>query len=122
MKDWKGNVIKVGDIIQIFEFEDMFAGSTMKLGFCGQEGFQEIGSVKLKKHDRWLLLQTFEIIKPEMDGSIICFNWTRDVETPKECPLDSIGWNVCLSNNHAICIKDVSNNEMEHFLHCQKIG
>lgn len=123
MKDWKGNEIKVGDTVCVYQFEDMFAGSKCTFGFIGENGFEQIGEpFELKKHQYWVLVRCLKIVEPVNDGSIIGFHAAGTLENPVECPADSLGWNISNQSNFAICIKGVSDNELEHFLHTKKIS
>lgn len=117
MKDWKGNEIKVGDTVLLYEFEGLFAGGDLKVFMIldDSDAPQEIGSIPNPKHSKWELLQTIKVIDPINDGCIHCYL------NPDEVPLDSLSWNLCTMPNRCVCIKGLSDNELEHFLHTKNI-
>lgn len=113
MEDWKGNTIKVGDIVIKVRYKNWFEGNKQSLGFLSQNGIIYMSEpTYVEPTYFWQIIETSKITEPS-NSFTVKFNPEDEGETP----INHLGSGLGLACNafEMLCIKGISDNQDEFF-------
>lgn len=115
MKDWKGNEIKIGQVILRINFKDMFGGCKSRIGFSFMDAngnpHWKFGEEFINPEGyQWTIQDKFLITEPS-DIISICFS----SEATSKIPINMMKNWICTQPWQVLAIEGSSDNEKDFF-------
>ncbi len=112
MKDWKGNQIEVGHTLLIIEFKNFDAGHTPYTEFKHKYGPSTyLRGNPIPVQYRWEIKKTILVIEPGPRDIIYA------VDVLNKVPINELPSFLSIKGNETLCIKGLSDNEQDFFIH-----
>jgi len=112
MKDWKGNIICVGQTVLIVSTNTYGAGDTMFLMWPQPDGtFKKSNETRIPDQHQWKITDRFLITEP---GNTVFYS---NDDTPNKVPINLVDWNITkrFGMHEIVCIEGISDNQLEYF-------